>query len=89
MAGYGAAARRALPFAVAAAAFGVSFGVLAQSAGMGQVAPVVMSATTFGGAAQFAVASILAAAGAVVTLRGPILAAALAAALTTALLRAI
>jgi 4-azaleucine resistance transporter AzlC len=63
-AGYAAAARRALPFALAAAAFGISFGVLAQSAGMGKLAPVLMSATTFGGSAQFAVASILAGGGA-------------------------
>jgi predicted branched-subunit amino acid permease len=44
---------------VAAAAFGVSFGVLARAAGMGAWAPMAMSATTFGGSAQFAVASIL------------------------------
>ena len=42
-----------------AAAFGLSFGVLAGAAGMGRLAPVVMSATTFGGSAQFAAASIL------------------------------
>jgi 4-azaleucine resistance transporter AzlC len=44
-------------------AFGVSYGVLARAAGMGAVAPVVMSATTFAGSAQFAVAAILAGAG--------------------------
>jgi 4-azaleucine resistance transporter AzlC len=44
---------------VAAAAFGISFGVLARAAGMGAWAPMAMSATTFGGSAQFAVASIL------------------------------
>ena len=41
----------------------MSFGVLAESAGMGSLAPVVMSATTFAGSAQFAVASILSAGG--------------------------
>ncbi len=40
-------------------AFGISYGVLARAAGMGGVAPIVMSATTFAGSAQFAVASIL------------------------------
>jgi branched chain amino acid efflux pump len=40
--------------------FGVSFGLVARSAGMGGLAPVVMSATTFAGSAQFAAASILA-----------------------------
>jgi 4-azaleucine resistance transporter AzlC len=51
-------ARAVLPLAVAVAAFGVSFGVLARAAGLGIAAPVVMSATTFAGSAQFAVASI-------------------------------
>src|SRR5690349_7721026 len=51
--------RLALPLAVAALAFGVSFGVLARQAGMGSVAPFVMSTTTFAGSAQFAVASVL------------------------------
>jgi predicted branched-subunit amino acid permease len=37
--------------------FGASFGLLAQSAGMGAFASVVMSATTFAGSAQFAAAS--------------------------------
>jgi 4-azaleucine resistance transporter AzlC len=40
-------------------AFGVSFGVLARTAGMGIAAPIAMSATTFAGSAQFAAASIL------------------------------
>jgi len=53
----------ALPLAVAVVPFGMSFGVLARSAGMGRLAPVVMSATTFAGSAQFAAASILAAGG--------------------------
>jgi 4-azaleucine resistance transporter AzlC len=49
-----------------AAAFGISFGVLAASAGMGKLAPIVMSATTFAGSGQFAAASILDEGGAVV-----------------------
>src|ERR671936_2933705 len=52
-------ARRAAPIGVAVLAFGVSFGLLARTAGMGRMAPIVMSATTFAGSAQFAVASIL------------------------------
>lgn len=56
-------ARAIAPIAVAGAAFGVSFGVLARAAGMGWAAPLVMSATTFAGSAQVAVASILGIAG--------------------------
>jgi 4-azaleucine resistance transporter AzlC len=56
---YGAGIRRALPLAVAVLAFGISFGVLAREAGMGSLAPFVMSTTTFAGSAQFAVASVL------------------------------
>lgn len=37
----------------------MSFGVLAQAAGFGRVAAVVMSATTFAGSSQFAAVSIL------------------------------
>ena len=58
-----AGARAVLPLALAVAAFGISYGVLARAAGMGVAAPVVMSATTFAGSAQFAVASILETAG--------------------------
>ena len=47
------------PLAIAAASFGAAFGVLAETAGMGTLAPIVMSATTFAGAAQFAAASVL------------------------------
>jgi 4-azaleucine resistance transporter AzlC len=52
-------------FAVAATVwfFGASFGLVARAAGMGVLAPLVMSATTFAGSAQFAVSSILGAAG--------------------------
>jgi 4-azaleucine resistance transporter AzlC len=59
-------ARAAAPLTVAVAAFGVSFGVLARAAGMGRLAAVVMSATTFAGSAQFAAASILNAGGGLV-----------------------
>lgn len=52
-------AKRVSPLAPAAASFGVAYGVLAVTAGMGVVAPIVMSATTFAGAAQFAAASVL------------------------------
>jgi 4-azaleucine resistance transporter AzlC len=52
---------------VAAFVFGLSFGVLARAAGMGRVAPVVMSVTTFAGSAQFAAVSILGAGGGLVT----------------------
>lgn len=51
--------RVAAPYGLAAAAIGISYGVLARAAGMGSLAPVVMSATTFAGSAQVAVASIL------------------------------
>ena len=52
-------ARRSVPIGIAVIAFGVSFGVLARTAGMGVWAPIVMSATTFAGSAQFAAVSIL------------------------------
>ena len=52
-------ARRSVPIGIAVLAFGVSFGVLARTAGMGVWAPIVMSATTFAGSAQFAAVSIL------------------------------
>jgi 4-azaleucine resistance transporter AzlC len=51
--------RAIAPIGVAALAFGLSFGVLARAAGMGWAAPIVMSATTFAGSAQFAVTSVL------------------------------
>src|SRR5256885_15406707 len=56
---YRAGIRLAPPLAVAVLAFGISFGVLAREAGMGTLAPFVMSITTFAGSAQFAVASVL------------------------------
>ena len=58
-------ARAIAPIAVAAVTFGISFGVLAGSAGMDALTATVMSATTFAGSAQFAVASILGASGGV------------------------
>jgi 4-azaleucine resistance transporter AzlC len=60
-------ARRIAPIAAAAAAFGASFAVLARTAGFDSLAAVVMSATTFAGAAQFAAASILGAGGGVIS----------------------
>ncbi len=51
--------RAVAPLAIAVVGFGISFGVLATAAGMGSVAPIVMSATTFAGSAQFAAVSIL------------------------------
>jgi predicted branched-subunit amino acid permease len=57
--GYRRGVRLILPVAVAGLAFAVSFGVLARAAGMGTFAPIAMSATTFGGSAQFAAVSVL------------------------------
>jgi branched chain amino acid efflux pump len=51
--------RAVLPLALGPALFGASFGVLAESSGMGAAAAIVMSATTFGGSSQFAAASVL------------------------------
>jgi 4-azaleucine resistance transporter AzlC len=63
--GYRAGVRAVLPLIPAVLAFGASFGVLAQAAGMGASASLVMSATTFAGSAQFAVVSVLGAGGTV------------------------
>lgn len=57
--------RAVAPLAIAVMGFGVSFGLLARSAGMGWLAPIAMSATTFAGSAQFAATSILGAGGTV------------------------
>jgi 4-azaleucine resistance transporter AzlC len=54
-----------LPLTIAVAGFGISFGLLARSAGFPPLAAVVMSGTTFAGSAQFASASILEAGGGV------------------------
>jgi 4-azaleucine resistance transporter AzlC len=64
-ASFAAGARAAAPLAIAVIAFGASFGMLARDAGMGVVAPILMSVTTFAGSAQFAVASVLDSGGAV------------------------
>jgi 4-azaleucine resistance transporter AzlC len=64
--------RAALPLAPSPILFGLSFGVLADATGFGSAAAVVMSATTFSGAAQFASISVLDAGG---TLAAAILAA--------------
>ena len=45
--------------------FGLSYGVLADATGFGEPTAIVMSATTFAGAAQFAVISVLGAGGTV------------------------
>jgi 4-azaleucine resistance transporter AzlC len=63
---FAAGMRAVAPIAVAVLLFGASFGILARDAGMGVVAPIVMSFTTFAGSAQFAVASVLGSGGAVV-----------------------
>jgi 4-azaleucine resistance transporter AzlC len=60
-----AGSRAIAPLLPAVLAFSVSYGVLARASGMGALAPVVMSATTFAGSAQFAAASILGDAGTV------------------------
>jgi 4-azaleucine resistance transporter AzlC len=62
---YRAGLRAVAPLLPAVLAFGVSFGVLAQAAGMGATASIVMSLTTFAGSAQFAVVSVLGAGGTV------------------------
>lgn len=62
-----AGARAAAPLAVAVFGFAVSFGIVARAAGMGWWAPLAMSATTFAGSAQFAVASTLQAGGTITT----------------------
>lgn len=51
--------RAVAPLAIAVLGFGISYGVLARAAGMGVLAPVVMSMATFAGSSQFAAASIL------------------------------
>lgn len=64
---YRAGTTAAVPVAVAVGIFGVSFGVLARSAGLGPVATVLMSATTFAGSAQFAALAVLAQGGSAAT----------------------
>ena len=55
--------RAALPLAPSPILFGLSYGVLADATGFGSAAAVVMSATTFAGASQFAAVSVLDAGG--------------------------
>jgi 4-azaleucine resistance transporter AzlC len=55
--------RAAIAVAATVWFFGASFGLLARAAGMGVLAPLVLSATTFAGSAQFAISSILGAGG--------------------------
>ena len=50
--------RAAIAVAATVWFFGASFGLLARAAGMGVLAPLVLSSTTFAGSAQFAVSSI-------------------------------
>ena len=59
--------RSVAPLAIAVFAFGVAFGVLARGTGMGPVAPVVMSLTTFAGSAQFAAVTVLGSGGSAAT----------------------
>ena len=54
-----AGARSVLSIAIAVAAFGASFGIVARDAGMGIAAPIVMSVTTFAGSAQLAAVSVI------------------------------
>ena len=56
-------ARRAAVLALVVGTFGVTFGVLAQAAGIGPFAAIVFSVTTFAGSAQFAAAGVLSAGG--------------------------
>jgi 4-azaleucine resistance transporter AzlC len=59
--------RAALPLVVPTFLIGASFGVTASTVGWGVLAPVVMSAIVFSGAAQFATLAVLGAGGSVVT----------------------
>lgn len=61
--GYRVGLRAIAPLVPAVLAFGASFGVLAQAAGVGATASIVMSLTTFAGSAQFAIVSVLGAGG--------------------------
>ena len=59
--------RAALPLVIPTALIGASFGVAATTSGWGTVAPIVMSAIVFSGAAQFASLAVLSAGGSVIT----------------------
>jgi predicted branched-subunit amino acid permease len=66
--------RAGVPFGIAGCVVAVSFGVVAQGAGLSPAAAIVMSAIVFAGSAQFTAISILAAGG---TVGAAVLAAAL------------
>jgi predicted branched-subunit amino acid permease len=66
LAPYRAGLKAGVGFALAAFVLGVSFGVLAEPL-MGPVAPIVMSAVLFSGAAQFGSTAVLAAGGDAIT----------------------
>jgi 4-azaleucine resistance transporter AzlC len=55
--------RAGVPFGIAAGLLALSFGVVAQGAGLSAVAAIVMSAIVFAGSAQFAAIAILASGG--------------------------
>jgi 4-azaleucine resistance transporter AzlC len=59
--------RAALPLVIPTALIGASFGVSAATSGWGTIAPIVMSAIVFSGAAQFATLAVLAGGGSVIT----------------------
>ena len=59
--------RAALPLVIPTALIGASFGVAAVTTDWGTLAPIVMSAIVFSGAAQFATLAVLSAGGSVVT----------------------
>src|SRR5215204_2165035 len=59
--------RAALPLVIPTALIGASFGVSATTSGWGTVAPIVMSAIVFSGAAQFATLAVLSAGGSAIT----------------------
>ena len=63
---YAAGVRVALPLVIPTLLIGASFGVSASTAGWGTLAPVVMSAIVFSGAAQFATLAVLGGGGNVV-----------------------
>jgi predicted branched-subunit amino acid permease len=57
--------RAGLPFAIAGAVLALSFGVVAQDAGLSRTATIVMSVIVFAGSAQFTAIAIVAAGGTV------------------------
>ncbi|MGI8661067.1 MAG: AzlC family ABC transporter permease [Thermoleophilaceae bacterium] len=59
--------RAGVPFALAGGLLSLSFGVLAESAGLGAPAAILMAAIVFAGSAQFAAVGIIAAGGGIGT----------------------